>query len=65
MKITNAQAANHILYKLPAKRRISNLLQVNDEIFFTDTVKTGDEFYISTENQIKNLNFIIRKSLMI
>ena len=61
MKITNAQAANHILYKLPAKRRISNLLQVNDEIFFTDTVKTGDEFYISTEDQIKKPKFYYKK----
>ena len=61
LKITNAQAANHILYKLPAKRRISNFVQDNDEILFADTLRTGDEFYISTENYIKKPKFYYKR----
>jgi len=61
VKITNAQSSNHILYKIPYYRRISNLLRVNDEIYFADTIKSGDEFFISTEDQIKKPIFYYKK----
>ncbi len=61
VKLTNIQVANHILYKIPNKRRIADFLKLNNEMFFYDSVKTGDEFYISTEEQIKKPKIYYKK----
>jgi len=61
IELTNVQTSSHILYKIPYYRRVSNLLRVNDEIYFADTVKSGDEFFISTVDQIMKPIFYYKK----
>ena len=62
VKIGNAQSNNHILYKISDySRRCTNLLKISDNLFFADTIISGDEFYISTEEQIKSPKIYYKK----
>jgi hypothetical protein len=53
IKLTNALSSNYILYKISDYgRRVSNFVRSGSTLQFADTLKTGDEFFIITENKI-------------
>lgn len=55
IKIENAQSNDHVLYKISNNsRRLTNLLKIDNNLYFADTLMSGDEFYISAENQIQS-----------
>ncbi len=53
VKITNAQSSNHILYKISDhSRRVNSFNRIGSTLFFADTLVSGEEFFITTENRI-------------
>ena len=62
LKLTNAPASDYILYKINGnKRRLNNFLRNGNELLFYDSLGTGDEFFITSENKIHSPKFYYKK----
>ena len=62
IKLTNAASSDYILYKInDNKRRVINFIRIGNELLFHDSLVTGDEFFITTENKIRSPKFYYKK----
>jgi hypothetical protein len=62
IKLTNALPSNYILYKIKGgDRRVNNFIKIGSELFFADTLKTSDEYFITTENNILSPKIYYKK----
>jgi hypothetical protein len=60
--LTNAPLSNYILYKISDySRRVTNFIRSGSALNFADTVKTGDEFFVITENKIRSPKIYYKK----
>ena len=61
LKLSNAISSNYILYKISSNRRLTNFSRNGITLFFNDTLKTGDEFFIAEENKFHSPKFYYKK----
>jgi len=62
LKLTNAPSSDYILYKINGnKRRVNNFIRNGNDLLFYDSLGTGDEFFITTENKIHSPKFYYKK----
>lgn len=62
IKLTNALSSNYILYKISDYgRRVSDFSRSGSTIYFADTVKTGNEFFLITESKVRSPKIYYKK----
>lgn len=62
LKLTNAPATGHILYKIKGRnRRLTNFIRNADNLYFSDTLNTGEEFFITDANKVRSPKFYYTK----
>ena len=62
IKLTNALSSNYILYDVSDyNRRVTNFIRNGSALYFADTVKTGDEFFIISENKVRSPKIYYKK----
>ncbi len=62
IKINNAINSNYLIYKIsPIVKKIVNYVLDGDALYFTDTVKPGDKFLITSEVKVKSVKYFHAK----
>lgn len=62
IRLTGISSSNYILYKINSLgRRVNNFIKTGNYLFFADTLKTGDQFFIINSNNILSPKFYYKK----